>query len=38
MSLLEKNTTKKRQVNKNVRQIDFDIANNKGGEYKIKAI
>ena len=37
MSLLEQDTTKKRRVDKEVRQIEFDNGNN-SGEYKVEAI
>lgn len=39
MSLVKQNMTKKRQVNKNVRQIDFNISNKKnkkGKSFKIE--
>ena len=35
--LLEQDTKKKRRVDKEVRQIEFDIGND-SGEYKVKAI
>lgn len=38
MSLLEKNTIKKKQVDKNVKQIDFDAGNNDDKEYEIETI
>lgn len=34
MSLLEQDITRKKQIDKNVRQIEFDIGNSK--EYKVK--
>ena len=37
VSLLEQNTTKKRRVDKKVRQMDFDT-NNDGEKYKVEAI
>ena len=38
MSMLEQDTTKKRRVDENVKQIDFNSGNNESGEYKVKAI
>ena len=39
MSLLEKNTTRKGRVDKEVRQIEFDTGNNNNsGKYKVEAI
>ena len=37
MSLLEQDTTRKRQVDEEVRQIGFDTGNN-SEEYKVEAI
>ena len=38
MSLLKQDTTKKRRVDKKVRQIEFDTGDNESGEYKVEAI
>lgn len=38
MLLLKQNITKKQQVNGNVRQINFNVGNNKDGKYKVKTI
>ena len=38
MSLLEQDTTRKKEVDENVRQIDFDAGDNKGREYEVEAI
>ena len=38
VSPLEQNTTRKRQVEKVVRQMEFDVKNNNDGEYKVEAI
>lgn len=38
MSLLEYNTNRKEQVDKNIRQIDFNAGNDESKEYKIEAI
>lgn len=38
MSLLKQSITKKRRVNKNIRQINFNASSNKSKEYKIETI
>ena len=39
MSLLEQNTTRKGQVDKNTTKLaELDVSHHKGGEYKVKAI
>ena len=38
MSLVEQDTTRKRQLNKKIRQIEFDVGNNDSGEYKVEVI
>ena len=38
VSLLEQDITKKKQVDKEVRQMEFDLGNNDSGEYKVEAI
>lgn len=38
MSLLEEDITRKRRVDKNFRQINFNIANNEGEKYEVEAI
>ena len=38
MSPLEQDTTRKGWVDKEVRQIEFDVGNNDSGEYKVEAI
>lgn len=38
MLLQKLNTIKKEEVNKNIKQINFDAGNNESGEYKVKAI
>ena len=38
VSLLEQNTTKKGQVDKEVRQMEFNTGDDDGVEYKIEAI
>ena len=38
ISLLEQNTTRKRRVDEEVRQIEFDIGDDKGGEYEVEAM
>ena len=38
MLLLKQNTTKKRRMDKEIRQNDFDISNSNGKRYKIRAI
>ena len=38
MSLLEQDTTRKRQVDEEIRQIEFEASNNNSGEFKVEAI
>ena len=39
MVLLEQDTTRKRQVDKNATKLaKLDVSNNEGGKYKVKAI
>ena len=38
MLLLEQDITRKKQVDKKVRQIEFDVGNNGSGEYKVEVI
>ena len=38
MSLLEQDTTRKRRVDKEVRQMEFDVGDNDNGEYKVEVI
>ena len=38
MSLLDQDTTKKRRVDEEVRQMEFDAGDNESGEYKVEAI
>ena len=38
MSLLKQNNTKKEQVDKEVRQMEFDVGNNDSREYEVKVI
>ena len=38
MLLLEQDTTRKGQIDEEVRQIEFDVGNNDSGEYKMEAI
>lgn len=35
MSPLEQNTTRKERLDKNIKQMDFDVGNNKGVEYEV---
>ena len=38
MSLLEQDTTKKGRVDKEVKQMEFDVGDDDSGEYKVEAI
>ena len=38
MSLLEQDTIRKGQVDKKVKQMEFDTGNNNSGEYKVEAV
>lgn len=38
MPLLKQHITKKKRINKNVKEINFDTSNNDSRKYKIKAI
>ena len=38
MSLLDQDTTRKRRVDEEVRQIEFDTSDKKCGEYKVEVI
>ena len=38
MSLLEQDTTRKGQIDKDVRQIKFDVGDNDSGKYKVEVI
>lgn len=38
MSLLKQNIIKKKWVDENIKQINFDVGNDKNEEYKVKVI